>query len=58
MVLVIFLEARKIFQNREKYFRIEKTVSKSRKMFQNQEIFCYKNREEIFGIECFHNILA
>ena len=52
------LESRTIFQNREKYFRTEKTVSKSRKMFQNQEIFCYKNREKIFGIECFYNILA
>ena len=36
----------KKFQNRVIYFRIKKTISKLRKMFQNREIFCYKNREK------------
>ena len=33
----------------EKNFRIQKNVSESRKLFQNREIFCYKNREKIFS---------
>ena len=33
-------KSRKIFRNREKNFRIEKNISESRKLFQNQEIFC------------------
>ena len=40
---------RKKIQNREKYFR---------KLFQNWEVFCYKNREKIFGTESFYNIFA
>ena len=44
-------ELRKIFQNRENYFKIEKNISGSRKlfqnrekMFQNREMFYYKNQ--------------
>ena len=33
------LKSRKIFRNLEKNFRIEKNISESRKLFQNQEIF-------------------
>ena len=40
---------RKKIQNREKYFR---------KLFQNWEVFCYKNRGKIFGTESFYNIFA
>ena len=45
-------------KNREKYFRIEKNISISRKMFKNREIFRYKNLQKIFRIECFYNIFA
>ena len=53
-----FMKSRKKNQNREKKFKIAKNISESRKMFQNQEIFCYKNPEEVFGIECFYNIFV
>ena len=49
-----YFEIEKKKLNREKYFRIEKNISESRKLFQNQEIFCYKNQEKIFGIEYFY----
>ena len=52
------LKSGKIFRNQENNFRIEKNISESRKLFQNQEIFCQKNREKIFGIECYYNIFA
>ena len=59
------LESRKIFRNRETNFRMEKNVSESRKlfqnrdkMFQNREIFCYKNREKSLELNVFNNILA
>ena len=34
-------------KNREKYFRIEKNISISRKMFKNREILRYKNLQNI-----------
>ena len=42
--------------------RNQENISESRKicqkkLFQNQEMFCYENCEKIFGIECFYNIL-
>ena len=52
------LKSGKIFRNRGNNFRIEKNISESRKLFQNQEIFCQKNREKIFGIACYYNIFA
>ena len=52
------LKSGKIFRNRVNNFRIEKNISESRKLFQNQEIFSWKNREKIFGIECYYNIFA
>ena len=54
--MYITIVLRKIFQNREKDFRIKNNLSQSRKIFQDREIFCYKNREKIFGIEYFNNI--
>ena len=40
------MKSRKKIRNREKYFRIEENISESRKLFENQEIFCWKNREK------------
>ena len=34
---------------REKTFKIGEKISKSRKMFQNREILCYKSREKILN---------
>ena len=34
------LKSGKIFRNQENNFRIEKNISESRKLFQNQGIFC------------------
>ena len=52
------MNSRKKVQNQETKFKIEKNIWESRKLFQNREIFCYKNREKIFDIKCFYNIFA
>ena len=36
----------KYFGIEEKKFRIEENLPESRKLFQNREIICYKNREK------------
>ena len=51
------LKSKKIFRNQEKNFRIEKIISESRKIFQNREIFCYKNREKSLKLNVFTTFL-
>ena len=59
------MKSRKKLGNRGKKIksRNQENISESRqicqkKLFQNQEMFCYENCEKIFGIECFYNIFA
>ena len=52
------MKSRKKLGNREKKIKIKKSRKIcQKKLFQNQEMFCYENCEKIFGIECFYNIL-
>ena len=52
------MKSRIKLRNREKKIKINKNFSELRKLFQNQEIFCWKNRDKIFGIECFYDIFT